>query len=99
MSTEIRSITEDRQARAYRWIREAQLGMTIEPDWWLRMECGRVAEETPIGHEAGIRRLFRRAATERKHFGRPRPNHTEAGWPSWLQRRNLPFEPAWRHLV
>ncbi len=94
MSGEIRSVTEDRQARADRWIREAHLGITIEPEWWLRMECGRLAEETPIGHEAGIRRLFRRAATERKHFGRPRPNATEAGWSSWLQRRNLPFEPA-----
>jgi len=99
MSGEIRSVTEDRQARADRWIREAHLDTTIEPEWWLRMECGQLAEETPIGHEAGIRRLFRRAATEPKHFGRPRPNPTEASWPSWLQRRNLPFEPAWRHLV
>jgi hypothetical protein len=99
MNGEIRSVTEDRQARADRWIREAHLGITIEPDWWLRMECGWLAEETPIGQEAGIRRLFRRAATECKHFGRPRPNPTEARWHSWLQRRNLPFEPAWRHLV
>ena len=99
MNGEIRSVKEDRQARAARWIRDAHLGITIEPDWWLRMECGWLAEETPIGQEAGIRRLFRRAATARKHFGRPRPNPTEARWPSWLQRRNLPFEPAWRHLV
>ncbi len=99
MSREIQSLTDDRNARADRWIREAHLGMTIEPEWWLRMECGWLAEETPIGHEAGISRLFRRAATERKHFERPRPNPTEASWPSWLQRRNLPFEPAWRDLV
>jgi hypothetical protein len=99
MSGDFRSVTEDRQARADRWIREAHLGITIEPEWWLRMECGRLAEETPIGQEAGIRRLFRRAATERKHFGRRMPSPTEASWPFWLQRRNLPFEPAWRHLV
>ena len=73
--------------------------MTIEPEWWLRMECGWLAEEMPIAHEAGIRLLFRRAATEHKHFARPEPNPTEPSWPSWLQRRNLPFEPAWRHLV
>jgi hypothetical protein len=75
------------------------MSMTIEPEWWLRMECGWLAEENPIGRETGIGRVFRRAATERLHFGRPRQDPIEAGWPSWLHRRNLPFEPAWRHLM
>ena len=90
---------EDRQARADRWIREAHLGKTIEPQWWLRMGCGWLAEETPTGHETGISAAFRRVAFECKNVARPRQHLTEAGWPSWLQRRNLPFEPAWRHLV
>ena len=76
MSREIRSLTEDRNARADRWTREAQLGIAaVEPEWWLRMECGWLA------------------------LGRPGPNPTGANWSSWLQRRNLPFKPAWRHLV
>lgn len=98
MNSESRSLTEDRDARADRWIREVHLDTAIEPEWWLRMECGWLAEETPIRQEAGIRRLFRRPTTERNLFKRLRPNPTETNWPYWLQQRNLPFEPAWRHL-
>jgi hypothetical protein len=37
--------TEERTERAERWLRvttDRMLG--IEPDWWLRMACGQVAE-------------------------------------------------------
>jgi hypothetical protein len=37
--------TEERTERADRWLRvttERLLG--VEPDWWLRMACGQVAE-------------------------------------------------------
>ena len=37
--------TEERTERADRWLRvttDRMLG--IEPDWWLRMACGQVAE-------------------------------------------------------
>ena len=37
---------EDRQARADRWVEGsgARIG-TVEPEWWLRMMCGQLAEE------------------------------------------------------
>lgn len=37
--------TEERQERADRWLRQATGRMLdIEPDWWLRMACGQVAD-------------------------------------------------------
>ncbi len=37
--------TEERAERANRWLRQATDRMLgIEPDWWLRMACGQVAE-------------------------------------------------------
>ena len=54
---------EDRQARADRWIEgaHARIG-TVEPEWWLRMVCGQLADEDSVAHYAGIRRVVRRAA-------------------------------------
>jgi len=42
--------TEERAERAERWLRvttDRMLG--IEPDWWLRMACGQVAEVSESG--------------------------------------------------
>jgi len=37
--------TEERTERADRWLQVATDRMLgIEPDWWLRMACGQVAE-------------------------------------------------------
>jgi hypothetical protein len=37
--------TEERTERADRWLRVATDRMLgIEPDWWLRMACGQVAD-------------------------------------------------------
>lgn len=39
------SLTEEREQRAAQWERQASDRMLlIEPDSWLRMECGQVAE-------------------------------------------------------
>jgi hypothetical protein len=47
--------TEERTERADRWLRvttDRMLG--IEPDWWLRMACGQVAEVSEARAELGV---------------------------------------------
>jgi hypothetical protein len=67
---------EERQARADRWMEavNARIG-SIEPEWWVRMQCGQLAEERWAAHQSGMRPMARRAE---KHF-----------WPSarawWLR--------------
>jgi hypothetical protein len=57
---------EERQARADRWSQGAHARMlATEPEWWLRMMCGQVANEDSAGRYAGMRRGLRRAE---KHF-------------------------------
>jgi hypothetical protein len=42
--------TEERTERAEGWLRMATERMLgIEPDWWLRMACGQVAEVSQPG--------------------------------------------------
>ena len=39
------SLTDERELRAAQWQQHAcERMLLIEPDWWLRMECGQVAE-------------------------------------------------------
>jgi hypothetical protein len=47
--------TEERTERADRWLRvttDRMLG--IEPDWWLRMACGQVAEVSESRAALGV---------------------------------------------
>jgi hypothetical protein len=47
--------TEERTERADRWLRvttDRMLG--IEPDWWLRMACGQVADVSESQAELGV---------------------------------------------
>jgi hypothetical protein len=62
---------EDRWARADRWSQGAHAAIgTVEPEWWLRMVCGQLAEESSPGQHARLRRLVRRAAKQfRERFG------------------------------
>ena len=53
---------EERQARADRWSLGAHARMcTVEPEWWLRMMCGQLADEDTAAQYAGFRRALRRA--------------------------------------
>jgi hypothetical protein len=46
---------EDRQRRADRWSEGAHAPIgTVEPEWWLRMLCGQLAQEEPFPSRAGI---------------------------------------------
>ena len=46
--------TEERTERADRWLQVATDRMLgIEPDWWLRMACGQVAEVSESRHALG----------------------------------------------
>ncbi len=49
---------EDRQARADRWIEGSsdRIG-TVEPEWWLRMMCGQLAQEDPYRTRTGTLRI------------------------------------------
>ena len=93
---------EDRQARADRWIQGAHAPIgTVEPEWWLRMVCGQLAQEDSAAQYPGMRRLARRAAKQLwQRFG-IRSERADLEWVAVLSRRNLPHEPAWwaRHQV
>ena len=93
---------EDRQVRADRWIQgaNARIG-SVEPEWWLRMVCGQLAQEDQPAQYPGMRRLARRAATQIRERLRARPDPVGLEWLAALSRRNLPHEPAWwaRHQV
>jgi hypothetical protein len=42
------SLREEREQRAAHWQHQVSERMLlIEPDWWLRMECGQLAEIAP----------------------------------------------------
>ena len=57
---------EERQARADRWSEGTHARMcTVEPEWWLRMMCGQLANEDSAAQYDGLRRVLRRAE---KHF-------------------------------
>jgi hypothetical protein len=93
---------EDRRARADRWIQGAHAPIgSVEPEWWLRMVCGQLAQEDLAAQYPGIRRLARRAAKQfRQHFV-ARSERIGLEWVAALSRRNLPHEPAWwaRHQI
>jgi hypothetical protein len=57
---------EDRQARAQRWIEASNTRIsTVEPEWWLRMMCGQLAQEVSVPGYTGVRHLLRRLAAPR----------------------------------
>jgi hypothetical protein len=65
----------ERQSRADRWIDGAYpRAGTAEPEWWLRMQCGQLAEEYPAAHYAGMRPAIRRAVQRLTQPLRPRPS-------------------------
>jgi hypothetical protein len=93
---------EDRQARADRWIEGAHAPIgSVEPEWWLRMVCGQLAEEDSPTQHPGMRRLARRAATQFRLRFVARSERIGLEWVAALSRRNLPHEPAWwaRHQI
>lgn len=93
---------EDRQARADRWSQgaHARIG-TVEPEWWLRMVCGQLAEENSATQYAGMARVVRRAAKQFRRRCGSRAGSIGLEWLAALSRRNLPHEPAWwtRHRI
>jgi hypothetical protein len=53
---------EDRQTRADRWSEGTHSRIsTVEPEWWLRMMCGQLADEDTPARYAGLRGALRRA--------------------------------------
>jgi hypothetical protein len=39
------TLGDEREERAERWLQQATERMLlVEPDWWLRMECGQTAD-------------------------------------------------------
>jgi hypothetical protein len=53
---------DEREARADRWAGGAQVGIgTVEPEWWLRLVCGQLAEEATVVDDTGMRRVVRQA--------------------------------------
>ena len=87
---------EERQARADRWIEETNLRIgAVEPEWWLRMMCGQLAEEDSADQYSGIRRVARRAEKQFWQFVRVRVGTAGVEWLGFLSRRDLPSEPPW----
>ena len=59
---------EDRQARADRWMEGSSIRTgTVEPEWWLRMMCGQLAQEAPFRSRAGILRIGWLGLLSRRH--------------------------------
>ena len=84
---------EDRQSRADRWIEGSNTRIgTVEPEWWLRMMCGQLAEDVSAAHQAGIRRLMRRAEKELRQRFRARSTTAGIAWLGELSRWDLPAE-------
>ena len=53
---------DEREARADGWAEGAPARTgTVEPEWWLRMMCGQLADEDSAAQYTGIRRVLRRA--------------------------------------
>jgi len=49
---------EDRQRRADRWIERSSVRIgTVEPEWWLRMMCGQLAQEDSVHQRPGTVRI------------------------------------------
>jgi hypothetical protein len=63
---------DEREARADRWAGAAHAGIgTVEPEWWLRLVCGQLAEEPAVADHTGVRGVVRRAEKQLKvRFGR-----------------------------
>lgn len=41
----MKTLSPDREERATQWLQQAiDRMMLVEPDWWLRMECGQLVE-------------------------------------------------------
>lgn len=73
---------EERQRRAERWRQQARQQITsIEPEWWLRLECGQLAEETSTDQYTRMKRVMQRTETEFRYFTqkRSRPNLSGPG--------------------
>lgn len=87
---------DEREARAARWVQGARARIgTVEPEWWLRMVCGQLAQEASVVHDTGMRRVVRRAENQFRVRFRARSATAGIGWFGELSRRNLPSEPAW----
>jgi hypothetical protein len=53
---------DEREVRADRWAEGAQSRIsTVEPEWWLRLVCGQLAEEAAVADYTGVRGVARRA--------------------------------------
>jgi|GEM_PF-5100601 len=87
---------DEREARADRWVKgaHARIG-TVEPEWWLRMVCGQLAQEAAVAHDTGVRRVVRRAENQLRVRFRARSVTVGIGWLAELSRRDLPSEPPW----
>src|SRR5690349_8714172 len=83
----MRFAMEERQARAERWMAalNARIGST-EPEWWVRMQCGQVAEERSAAHGNGVRRAARRTEKHFWPFVRARPGSAGVEWVGLLSR-------------
>jgi len=63
---------EDRQRRADRWIERSSVRVgTVEPEWWLRMMCGQLAQEDSYDARLGTARIGWLALLSRRFGRRP----------------------------
>jgi hypothetical protein len=76
------SYLDDRQARADGWLDSAHARMvaTVEPEWWLRMICGQLAEEISPKRETGLRRLARRLLAGLHRRGQSVQRRKDSWW-------------------
>lgn len=57
----------EREARADRWVQGAHARIdTVEPEWWLRLLCGQLAEEAAVADDTGVRGVVRHAQKQFK---------------------------------
>ncbi len=87
---------DQRQVRAQRWMAKARgFADSVEPEWWLRLNCGQLVEEVAAGEHPGGRHGASRSERPFFPFGRRRPRSAGVDWLRLLSRRRLPSEPAW----
>jgi hypothetical protein len=53
---------------------------TVEPEWWLRMICGQLAEEISPKRETGLRRLARRLLAGLHRRGQSVQRRKDSWW-------------------
>ncbi len=90
---------EERQALADGWIEgaHARIG-SVEPEWWLRMVCGQLAQEASVAPHTSMQRVLRRAEKQFRQRLRARFGTVGIQWLGKLFRRDLPPEAARRTL-